>query len=64
MQALLIYPVASKAKPELRVWVSKDGKPLAKDKSKGLPLGIPSMGDRALQALREPRFGAHLVPLG
>jgi RNA-directed DNA polymerase len=40
-----------KASPVRRVWISKDGKPVQKDKSNARPLGIPTMFDRAMQAL-------------
>ena len=37
--------------PVRRVWISKDGKPIKSDHSNARPLGIPSMYDRAAQAL-------------
>jgi len=37
--------------PVRRVWLSKDGKPIKPDFSNARPLGIPTMYDRAAQAL-------------
>jgi RNA-directed DNA polymerase len=48
---LKVGPSKYKALPVRRVWISKDGKPLAKDLSNGRPLGIPNMFDRAYQRL-------------
>lgn len=48
---LQIDPKTYKASPVKRVWISKDGRPLQKDKSNGRPLGIPTMFDRGLQAV-------------
>lgn len=39
------------AKPVRRVWLSKDGKPVNKDRSNARPLGIPTIFDRAAQSL-------------
>lgn len=40
-----------KPQPVKRVWLSKDGKPIKFDHSNARPLGIPTMYDRAAQAL-------------
>lgn len=40
-----------KPSPVRRVWISKDGKPIKPDYSNGRPLGIPSIYDRAAQAV-------------
>lgn len=40
-----------KASPVRRVWISKDGRPVERDRSNARPLGIPTMFDRAMQAL-------------
>jgi RNA-directed DNA polymerase len=39
------------AQPVRRVWISKDGKRVKPDRSNGRPLGIPTIFDRAYQAL-------------
>lgn len=46
-----IGPRVYKAMPVDRKWISKDGQPVRPDKSNGRPLGIPTMFDRAYQAL-------------
>lgn len=48
---LTVKPDEYRAKPVRRVWISKDGRPLQSDKSNWRPLGIPTMFDRAMQAL-------------
>jgi RNA-directed DNA polymerase len=40
-----------KPSPVRRVWLSKDGKPIKADRSNARPLGIPTVYDRAAQAL-------------
>jgi RNA-directed DNA polymerase len=40
-----------KPKPVKRVWLSKDGKPIKADNSNARALGIPTMYDRAAQAV-------------
>jgi len=51
----LIYELKNHRKvtpsPVRRVWLSKDGKPIKPDFSNARPLGIPTMYDRAAQAL-------------
>lgn len=48
---LIVSPAEYKASPVRRIWISKDGNPLKEDNSNGRPLGIPTMYDRAYQAL-------------
>jgi RNA-directed DNA polymerase len=38
-------------KPVRRVWISKDGSPIKPDYTNARPLGIPTIYDRAAQAL-------------